>query len=169
MNSKKIIIVIVVVLLAIAAGAYYVFTKSNEGASESNNNSQQPAQKSGQNNASNDVDSAIETVKKWSNAYFAGDSGTACKLVTDNYVKNVSEKDGTPADCIGQVDRGSALAKSYGVKAGEFTYSESVKDGKVVVSAKWSGSERANNYEMVQENGVWKINAEIEFASEKVE
>jgi len=37
----------------------------------------------------------------------------------------------------------------------------------VLVAAKWSGAEGADDYEMIKDGGAWKINAEIKVVSEE--
>lgn len=162
MKSKKAIIAVVVAILAVAGGAYFVLSQDKDDATNSNNSEQTPATL-----GQKDIDEAVESVKKWTDAYFAGDSSTACKLVTDNYTKQIAEQDDAPIDCKGQVDGGSAIAKAFGVEASEFTYSGRIENNTVLVAAKWSGSESADDYEIIKDGGEWKINAEIKVVSEE--
>lgn len=154
-----VIIAVVVALLAVTA--YYLIGKNQD--AKTGSSSQQSSAVLGQ----KDADDAAESVKKWLNAFYAGDSSTACNLVTDKYVKWAGEEEDTPNDCKGQVDRGSTIAKAFGVKSSDMTYSGRLEDGTVYVSVKWSGSEGADSYEMVKEGGVWKINSKIEVVSEE--
>ena len=162
LKSKTAIIAVVLVLLAVAGGAYFMFSKDKD-SPKTTDNSEQSSATLGQ----KDIDNAVEVVEEWSSAYFAGDSDTACKLVTDNYTKQIAEQDDTPSDCKGQVDGGSVLAKAFGVQANEFTYSGRIENNTVLVTAKWSGSEGVDDYEIIKDGGAWKINAEIKVVSEE--
>jgi cytochrome oxidase Cu insertion factor (SCO1/SenC/PrrC family) len=156
------LIVSVIVLLLAVAGVVYFFNNKNQDTKTASDNAQTSAVL-----GQKEVDEAVKSVEKWSKAYFSGDSSGACDLVTDNYVKDTAAQDNIPDDCKGQVDGGSALAKAFGIEESEFTYSGRLEEGMIIVSAKWSGSEGADNYQMVNEGGTWKINAKIITVSEE--
>lgn len=171
MKSKTIIIAVVIALLAVVGGAYFILNKNNDGAESSSNNEQGPtnSEQAPESLGQRDIDDAVGVVEKFISAYFANDSNTACSLVTDNYIKQIAEKEDSPDDCEGQVETGSALAKAFSIEANDFTHSGRIENDTVIVASKWNGDEGTEDYEMIKDDGVWKINAEIEVVSEEDE
>jgi hypothetical protein len=161
-NKTALIVTAVLFLLIIGGGAYFILGKQKDG-TLAGNNGQQTSATLGQ----KDIDEAVTSVKKWFDAYYAGDFGTACKLATDNYVESTAANNDAPKDCKGQVISGSALAKAFGIEPSKFTYSGRIENGVVIVTSKWTEADSVEDYEMVKEGGAWKVNAAIKVTSEE--
>lgn len=108
-----------------------------------------------------DIDDASNAMKKYIDAFFAGNDKEACALVTESYIKEKASEDGASDTCKGQVIQGSAAANTLGIKSANYEYSGRISGNLVIITAKSSGSDKGREYNLVKDSGEWKINSEL--------